>query len=151
MHGNVPRSVDSGRLYIWREVLKLVPQHPLFGAGPDTLSLAGIEPFQRYDESLELMLYAGIDAAHSEYLNVLYHQGAFALAALLAALVSALAAWVRRARENAAAAILGSAVLCYVVQASFNISMCFTASLFWCVLGLLDGCCVKNEQKGRKQ
>lgn len=151
LHGNVPRSVDSGRLYIWREVLKLVPQHPLFGAGPDTLSLAGIEPFQRYDESLELMLYAGIDAAHSEYLNVLYHQGAFALAALLAALASALAAWVRRARENAAAAILGSAVLCYVVQASFNISMCFTASLFWCVLGLLDGCCRKNEQKGRKQ
>lgn len=153
LHGDVAGEIDSGRLYIWREVLRRVPERLLFGAGPDTLSLAEIAPFERYDDELGMMLYGKIDSAHCEYLNILYHQGVFALAAYLGGLLAALWTWVRAARKNSAAAILGTAALCYAIQAAFNISMYFTASLFWCALGLLDGCCAENDQerKGTKQ
>ncbi len=140
LHGQLPREIDSGRVYIWREVLRRVPEHLLFGTGPDTLSMAGIEPFRRFDEELGVMLQAGIDTAHCEYLNVLYHQGLLALMANLAALSAALWMWLRSARERPASAILGAAVLAYVIQAGFNISVFIPASLFWAVLGLLDGC-----------
>lgn len=153
LHGEITQELDSGRVYIWREVLRRVPEHLLFGAGPDTLSLAGIEPFQRFDEQLGVMLQGGIDTAHCDYLNVLYHQGIFALAAYVLALASVLWSWVCSARERPSAAVLGAAVTAYVIQATFNISMFFTASLFWAALGLLDGSCrtYHQERKGIKK
>ncbi len=148
----VPRSLESGRLYIWREVLERVPQHIWFGAGPDTMSLANIPPFERYDAALGQTRVAHIDAAHNEYLNVLYHQGIFALLAELGAIAASLLSWWKHSRRCPAAAILGAGVLCYAIQAFFNISMFLTAPFFWLALGLLDGSCRGNHiQKGRKQ
>ena len=148
LHGDVPRSVDSGRLYIWREVLERAAKRPLFGYGPDTLSMAGIEPFRRYDPEQQKTLLGYIDAAHNEYLNIFFHQGIPALAAYLGALVAAAAAWWKRSTENGVAAILGAAALCYSVQAFFNISVFFVASLFWAVLALLVGW--EHQEKERK-
>lgn len=140
LHG-VPRSLESGRLYIWREVLERVPQHIWFGAGPDTMSLANIPPFERFDATLGKTLVARIDAAHNEYLNVLYHQGVFALLCFVGAIGSALLGWWKRGRARPAAAVFGAGVVCYAIQAFFNISMFITAPFFWLVLGLLDGAC----------
>lgn len=39
MHGRWDDRFGSGRLYIWRSVLPLVKERPLFGGGPDTLGL----------------------------------------------------------------------------------------------------------------
>ena len=146
LHGNVDRAIDSGRLYIWREVLQRIPKHLLFGFGPDTMSLAGIPPFTRLDEATGQHLVAYIDAAHNEYLNILFHQGVFALLCEAGALLAALVRWARAARENAAAAILGAAVLSFAIQAFFNISMYITAPFFWLTLGLLDGALQKTER-----
>ena len=140
LHGRVPRAVDSGRLYIWKEVLLRVPKHLLLGTGPDTMALADIPPFRRYDEGLGIEAVGYIDAAHNQYLNVLYHQGACALVAELAALIALALFWFRAGREKAAPAILGTAVLCYSIQAFFNISTPFVSPLAWTVLGLLEGC-----------
>lgn len=145
LHGDVPRSVDSGRLYIWREVLERARKRPLLGYGPDTLAAAGIEPFRRYDPDQQKTLLGYIDAAHNEYLNIFFHQGLLALAAYLGALISAAAAWWKRSTENGVAAILGAAALCYSIQAFFNISMFFVASLFWAVLGLLTASLRQKE------
>lgn len=140
LHGQIPGSVDSGRLYIWREVLLRARERLLFGFGPDTLSLAKIAPFERYDPDLNLLIQGGIDAAHNEYLNILFHQGIPALAAYLGALALALVSAWKQSRSSAAAAILTAAFLGYAVQAFFNISVCYVASLYWAVLGLLAGC-----------
>lgn len=138
LHGRAQPGFGSGRLYIWENVLRLVPRHLAFGAGPDTMIAAGIEPFTRWDEDLGRLLTAHIDAAHSEYLNILYHQGAFALAACLTAIGFGLWRWgaspVRRPEADGIAA----AVTCYAVQALFGISMCLSAPYFWISLGLLE-------------
>lgn len=86
LHGQADPSFGSGRVYIWTEVLRRVPERLLLGAGPDTMIYGGIPPFTRYDPALNATIAAQIDAAHNEYLNILYHQGAPALAAYLGAL-----------------------------------------------------------------
>ena len=133
LHGDIHDTFGSGRIYIWRSCLRLFAEKPLFGGGPDTLGLRGIAPFMRWDAARG-MIKRGIDAAHNEYLNILVNQGIFAIAAYLAALVIAAVRWYRTA--SPAAAIAGTGVLFYCIQAFFGISSCVSAPLFWLALGL---------------
>lgn len=135
LHGRWDDSFGSSRLYIWRSCWELFPEKPLFGGGPDTLGLRGIDPFIRWDPARGMVKRA-IDAAHNEYLNILVNQGVFALISYLSALIAAAAAWYR-APENTASVVAGAGVLFYCVQAFFGISMCFSAPYMWLSLGLL--------------
>ena len=98
LHGNAEGGFGSGRLHIWKSVLQRVPEHLLFGTGPDTMLYSDIEAFSRYDEVLGGTIVARIDIAHNEYLNILYHQGILALASYLGALIAA-------AKSGSAAAV----------------------------------------------
>ena len=155
LHGRAELSFGSGRIYIWKSVLKEVPKHPWFGAGPDTMANAGIA-FSTYSDDAQLVSAAVVDCAHSEYLNVLYHQGIFALLAYLGALVCVLVKWVRGAAKNPVTAIAGCAVLCYAVQAMFSISQNISAPYFWLALGILEcsshaGDVINNPQRKRRK
>ncbi len=138
LHGNVSDTFGSGRIHIWKNVLEKIPDNLWFGTGPDTMSHAQLEAFTRYDPDKGVQLVAEIDTAHNEYLNILFHQGIFALLAYLAALVLAAAKWIKRGNAAPAAAC-GAAALCYCIQAFFGISMFLTAPFYWMTLGLLDG------------
>lgn len=139
LHGNVSDTFGSGRIHIWKCVLEKIPDNLWFGTGPDTMSHAQLEAFTRYDPDKGVELVAEIDTAHNEYLNILFHQGIFALLAYLAALVLAAAKWIKHGNTALAAAACGAAVLCYCIQAFFGISMFLTAPFYWITLGLLDG------------
>lgn len=141
MHGEISTTFGSGRIHIWEQVLSAVPEHFLFGTGPDTMLYGGLEAFTRYDESLGGTIIGRIDVAHNEYLNILYHQGIFALAAYLGALATAAKKWLRDSGRNALVAVLGTMLLCYSIQAFFGFSMIMTAPYFWLTLALFD----KNE------
>lgn len=149
LRGDVQDDFGSGRIYIWRQVLSLVPQHPWLGTGPDTMAAAAIEWGGTYNEALDGTLNIMIDTAHNEYLGILYHQGIFALLAYLAALADILRRLVRR-HDNAACAALGMAVVCYLIQAFFGFSMCASAGLFWLSLGLLENGLSREQQEVRK-
>lgn len=137
LHGRWDDSFGSGRLYIWRKTAELIPERLLFGGGPDTLGLRTDAAFERYDETLGILIRSSVDAAHNEYLNILVNQGLPALLAYLAALLTAAAKWVRTAAENPVSAICGGAVLGYCVQAFFGISSPISAPCLWLALGFL--------------
>lgn len=138
LHGRADASFGSGRFWIWKQVLGRVPQRLWFGYGPDTMGLADLAPFSRIDEELGRPVYAYIDTAHNEPLNILFHQGIFALLAYLGALLLSIRGFFRRARSSAAAAMLGTAVICYLIQSLFGISQLIVAPFFWICLGLLE-------------
>lgn len=138
MHGEISTTFGSGRIHIWEQVLSAVPEHFLFGTGPDTMLYGGLEAFTRYDESLGGTIIGRIDVAHNEYLNILYHQGIFALAAYLGALAAAAKKWLRDSGRNALVAVLGTMLLCYSIQAFFGFSMIMTAPYFYLTLALFD-------------
>lgn len=151
MHGNISETFGSGRIYIWKSVMQDVPNHFLFGSGPDTMVYAGIEPFKRYDQTLNSMIVSGIDIAHNEYLNVLSQQGIFAFISYVFLVIYAIFKWIKAPVGNLYVKILGSALLCYFIQAFFSFSMCITAPFFWVTLGLFDKSLKGEEQIcGRK-
>ena len=100
---------------------------------------ASFTPFTRYDPELGRTIVAQIDAAHNEYLNILYHQGIPALAAYLGVLAVLALGWLRISSKDVGAAILGAGVLGFCVQAFGGISCPLTAPFFWLALGLLAG------------
>lgn len=138
LHGRIDESFGSGRVHIWTETIKKIPEHLWFGAGPDTMLEAELEAFSRYDENLGIFLVGYIDAAHNEYLHILFCQGIFALLSYLAMLGCAAWQWLKSSENNAVAAIVGGAILCYCIQALFGISQSATTPLFWLALGLLQ-------------
>ena len=138
MHGEISTTFGSGRIHIWEQVLSAVPEHLLLGTGPDTMLYGGLEAFSRYDESLGGTIIGHIDVAHNEYLNILYHQGIFALIAYLGALFSAAKKWLTDSARSTRSAVLGTMLLCYGIQAFFSFSMVMTAPYFYLTLALFD-------------
>ena len=147
LRGQADPGFGSGRLHIWGEVLERIPKRLWLGAGPDTMLYGGLKPFQRYDSQMGRTIVAQIDAAHNEYLNILYHQGIFALGAYLSLLILLARRWIAQAPTSAGAAILGAGCLGYCIQAFFGISMCTAALFFWTALALLaaPGCLSSPE------
>lgn len=138
MHGNWSDEFGTGRVYIWRSVLPLVRERPLFGGGPDTLGLRTDAAFERFDESLGILIHSRIDNAHNEYLNILINEGLIALLLYLAALAASAGKWLRTFSDRPAAALCGCAVLGYAIQALFGICSPITAPYFWMALAFLS-------------
>lgn len=138
LHGNFKNSYGSGRIFIWRRVLENFGDHIWFGTGPDTLSLTGVGERQLFNAAGEVVRVKLYDAVHNEYLNILYHQGIFALTAYLGALVCSAVHWLKNAAKDGVCAFLGAAALAYCIQAFFGISQPITAPYFWCVLAMLN-------------
>ncbi len=136
LHGRGEYSFGSGRIYIWRNTLPLLGDRILLGGGPDTFPHRMTAKFTRVLEDGQL-LQRTIDCAHNEYLNIWINQGLPALLFYLAALVCSLSSWLRR-RGGAASAILGAALLCYVLQAFFGISTPSCSGFFWVFWGLFE-------------
>ena len=136
LHGESDGSFGSGRLHIWRSVLREIPSHLWLGTGPDTMLRASLPPFERFDAARGVTIVAQIDVAHNEFLNILFHQGIFALLAYLGALLSAAVRCLRS--HSAVTATLGTATLCWCVQALFGFSMFLTTPLFFLALALLE-------------
>lgn len=143
LHGDWQDAFGSGRIGIWRNVLALMPNHLWFGAGPDTMRAASIVwGYQKVNGTQVGIL---IDVAHNEYLNILYHQGIFALLFYLSAIAVLLLQWIKRGTRSVTAAACGSAILFYTIQALFGFSMCATASIYWLTLALLNNALHKEE------
>lgn len=134
MRGEYDPDFGSGRLHIWREVTEEL--RPLLGSGPDTMLREDIEPFVKTVDGRTVT--RRIDVAHNDYLNVLFHQGIFALAAYLGIIIPLLAGWYKNGRRNKTVALLGAGVFAYLVQVFFSYSACSSAAFFWAVLGILN-------------
>ena len=100
------------------------------------MAAAQISHYSRVVNGVEIPMI--IDVAHNEYLNILYHQGFFALLAYLLALGHSFLRWVACGSKDLTAAVCGEAVLCYCIQAFFGFSMCQTAMLFWLAWAILS-------------
>lgn len=151
MHGRWDNHFGTGRIYNWRNVIQLVPEHLLLGGGPDTLGLRTDAALERYDETLGILIHSAIDTAHNEYLNILVNQGLLALLSYLAALLASAIHWVRRGAEEPAAALCGCAVLGYCIQAFFGISSPISTPYLWLALAVLDSdLCVSKSNSLEK-
>lgn len=143
LHGNFNDNFGSGRVRIWKEVLRLIGERPLLGGGPDTLAERMTFSFTRYSEELGMTIEAHVDAAHNLFLNTAVNQGLPALGFLLAGLVFWVADVLKR--RNTAGLLLIAGVAGYLAQGCFSVSLCSVTGLFWIFLALGE-CDIKIGQ-----
>jgi len=133
LHGRAEDSFGSGRVYIWKEVWKLVKERPLLGGGPDTLGERGLAFVKNAADGT--VLRRSIDCAHCEGLNILVNQGLPALVLIAAALFLTLVRSISFSTPRVVA--LRSALIAYLASSLFGIGMPANSAFFWLLWGLL--------------
>lgn len=126
----------SYRMFIWIRSFELVKQNPIWGVGIEQLGYAFIDNYS--DDMIQQFGYVGyIDRAHNEYLHIAVSSGIPSLLLYLIFLMLVLrAGWINLSKNSMLIPVY-SAVLGYLLQAFFNISVVSVAYLFWIYLGFL--------------
>lgn len=126
----------SYRMFIWIRSLELVKENPLWGVGLEQLGYAFIDNY-----SEDMVQYWGrvmfVDRAHNEYLHIAVSTGIPSLLVYLAFLFMVLRDGWRNWRKDEMLLPVYAAVVGYLVQAFFNISVVSVAYLFWIYMGFL--------------
>jgi O-antigen ligase len=128
-------SAGSSRVYIWNKVIGLIKERPLLGYGVENLSYAMHNAYhdvivKDYGE------YRNWDKAHNEYLHIAVSSGIPSLIVYLGFLVAALRKGFVNRHATSYHALLLSALIGYLVQATFNIQMLLVYYLFLGYLAL---------------
>ena len=136
--GNVNEKYGSNRIYIWKNTLKVLPNHILTGAGIDNFYYAfGDKPL--------MMDRWFFDKAHNEYLQILICEGIFSLISYLLLFGWIVIRGIKNNFKNKEIYLL-LPVIGYLIQAFFNISVIEVAPFFYISLGLLVDRGIKNEK-----
>ncbi|MCL2365852.1 MAG: O-antigen ligase family protein [Oscillospiraceae bacterium] len=130
MHGNLRDEMGSGRIYIWRHTLSVVPDRLLIGYGPDTFEFS-------FPREAQYFMDARFDTAHNEYLQILVSQGVLGILTYVVFLVGIFLAAVRRAFKNPLTMAVLAAFFGYGIQAFFNISLPIVSQMLWVFAGML--------------
>lgn len=141
LSGENTGDAGSSRWYIWKKSLPLVKEYFWFGSGPDTFAVVfpnNPEEKQKYFNNPDIK----VDKAHNEYLQIAVTLGVPALIVYLIFISHILISGLKAARRQSGdlqiytygllAAIVG-----YLIQAFFNISVVPVAPFFWIFLGML--------------
>lgn len=142
--GNVDDSFGTGRMFAWKQTLKVVPNHLLHGVGVDSFVNAFEHPiYIEHKTSVELF-----DKAHNEYLQKLICEGLFSCVTYISMLFILFVGSIKKILKNKNYITMGLflSFVGYSIQAFFNISVIEVAPLFWIVIGLLYDRKCKNLQ-----
>ena len=137
-NGEINKKAGSNRMFIWIDVLKLISMKPFFGFGIENLSI----PFSEFFKEDILKYYGSmivINKAHNEYLHIAVSSGIPSLIAYITFVGFVINKGFKRMKDDTNTLPFMAAVLGYLVQAFFNISVVSVAYLFWIFLGLLAG------------
>lgn len=134
--------MGSGRIILWKEALKLIVKHPIFGVGTDNLhnGYKANGAYERFNFKTNMIA----TKAHNEYLQIAATEGIPCLIAYLSLIAMILLDKRKHFFNSTIYFMIGSCIICYLVQAFFNISITRVAPVFWFILGLMDNEMVKK-------
>ena len=141
--GNFDDSFGTKRMFIWKETLKIVPNHLWHGVGIDSFHKAFNGSFLVRFVGTKGKIY---DKAHNEYLQTLVTQGIFALVSYLFVYGYIVFKGTKNAFKNKQIYLV-LPVIGYLVQAFFNISTIEVAPIFYMALGLGYEKTIKSEEQ----
>ena len=135
LHGHFEDSYGSGRIGIWRQLLEVYPERPVFGGGPGTVSDRIDIEYSRHVEETGKTLRTRVDNAHNEYLGYLMDDGALGLAAYLTLIILTLVRWIKRRKTRLSA--FGCGLASYWAQSFFGLGLCLVLPVVWLIWGLM--------------
>lgn len=134
--GNTSDDFGSGRMFIWKNTIKVVPKYLLHGVGVDNFCNAFEYPLYRETSHGKITYF---DKAHNEYLQKLICEGLLSCVTYIFMLFVIFVKAIKKNIKNPNYISIGLlfAFVGYSVQAFFNISVIEVAPLFWIMIGLL--------------
>lgn len=137
LRGELRDEFGSSRIRIWREVIGLIRDHPLWGIGPDRYGDYSTIRFERYSETLDALLVTIPDNPHNEFLTIILYFGLVGFLPFCVLLTRTLIQLFRTETVRFAREALTPAWVCYLLQAFFNIGSCIVVPCFLIVWGQL--------------
>lgn len=128
-------SAGSNRMFIWKRAIKLIPERPIFGSGPDNFGIVFMNRFQ--NEVYKDWTYIYVDKAHNEYLQIATATGVPSLIIYLSFIFVILRKGIKKSKDNIYIIALLGSIIGYLTQAFFNISVVSVAPIFWVMLGAI--------------
>ena len=132
LHGNFDDNFGTYRIFLWKRTLTLIPQYPLLGSGPDTFAIRFMAKYTNDIASIGPLTLN--DTAANVYLTMCINIGIVGLLNYLAFIFFQLKKGIEK--MNNYSAVLLIAVVCYLVQDFFNLSLVIVTPIFWLLMAL---------------
>jgi len=132
LHGNFDDDFGTYRIFLWKRTLTLIPQYPILGSGPDTFA---IRFMAKYTEDIAAIGPLTLnDTAANVYLTMIINIGIVGLLNYLAFIFFQLKNGIKKI--NSYSAVLLIAIVCYLIQDFFNLSLVIVTPIFWLLMAL---------------
>ncbi len=130
------QNVGENRVYLWLKTIELIQERPVLGYGFENMHPLF---FYEYKEDMRENLgsASNFDRAHNEYLNIAFANGIPALLFYLTFLGLCLKKGWDNVKNQPHYLPILIAIIAYLLQAFFNISVVSVAFIFWIFLGIL--------------
>ncbi len=135
LHGSFKDEIGSYRIFLWKRTLKLFPNYPIFGSGPDSFSIQFMSQFTEDIKSIGPLTIN--DTAANVYLTILINYGIVGLLSYVCLFYLLIKNTIKYGKENK---FLLIPIICYLIQDFFNLSVVIISPIFWLVIGL----CITN-------
>lgn len=138
MKGELSDGFGSGRVGIWKKTFDVIRQNILFGVGPDSLAYPLSMQFERFSEESGMLLTASVDNAHNEYLQAVASFGLAGTVPAAIAYAQVIHNFFQIKNNGNEKLCLCIAIVCYLIQAFFNIGLCLVTPIFIIAMALLE-------------
>ena len=142
LHGRFLDEYGTYRVFLWKRTIKLIPEYPILGSGPDTFAVRFMSKYS--DDVRALGTYSINDTAANVYLTMFINIGFVGLVTYLSFIFFSIKNCIKKININSAILLLG--VICFLIQDFFNLWLVIVTPIFWLLLAILyNSYC--NEKK----
>ena len=132
LHGHLEDSFGTYRSFLWKRTFPLLKDAPLIGTGPDTFAIRFMREYT--EDVIKIGAYSINDTAANVYLTMMINLGIFGLLSYLGFLFCQIKKGIKNGNQESFIFLI--AILCYIIQDFFNLSIVMTTSVFFAVLGM---------------
>lgn len=137
LHGNFDDNFGTYRIFLWRRTFKIIPDYFWFGTGPDAFAI----PFMaRFTEDIKMLNedFAINDTAANIYLTIFVNLGVFGFISYLFFIGVQIYEGIKKMNKYSYILLIG--IVCYCINAFFNLSVVIVSPIFWILMAVHDSC-----------
>ena len=144
LHGNFDDDFGTYRIFLWKRTLKLIPQYPILGSGPDSFAIRFMDKYSADIAAIGPLTIN--DTAANVYLTMIINLGIVGLFTYISFILLQLKNGIKNI--NNYSSVLLITFICYLIQDFFNLSLVIVTPIFWLLMALHFICVrdIKNKK-----
>ena len=144
LHGNFDDDFGTYRIFLWKRTLKLIPQYPILGSGPDSFAIRFMAKYSKDIAAIGPLTIN--DTAANAYLTMTINLGIVGIICYLSFIFFQLKEGIKKMNDYSAILLIG--IICYLIQDFFNLWLVIVTPIFWLLMALHFRCI--HDQKNNK-